>query len=106
MSILSERRAIAPFGLQGGHPGSRGLNLLVRKEGVVNLGSKSSVHVEAGDRLRLLTPGAPPPPPPPTLLLFTSFPPDSPTFCPYFNQTLYTRRGEWSAIFHSVATPD
>ena len=58
VSILSERRALAPFGLNGGHPGARGINLLVRKRGIVNLGSKSSVTVEAGDRLRLLTPGS------------------------------------------------
>lgn len=58
VSILSERRAIPPFGLNGGGPGARGLNLLVRKDGrVVNLGSKSTVHVDGGDRLRLLTPG-------------------------------------------------
>ena len=58
VSILSERRALPPFGLQGGQPGARGLNLLLRRNGVVNLGSKSSVTVEARDRLRLLTPGA------------------------------------------------
>lgn len=58
VSILSERRALQPFGLNGGQPGSRGINLLIRKNGVVNLGSKSTVAVEAGDRLKLLTPGA------------------------------------------------
>lgn len=57
VSILSERRALQPFGLNGGQPGSRGINLLIRKNGVVNLGSKSTVAVEAGDRLKLLTPG-------------------------------------------------
>ena len=58
VSILSERRAIEPFGLGGGSPGSRGINLLVRRDGrVVNIGSKSTFHVESGDRLRLLTPG-------------------------------------------------
>ena len=57
VSILSERRALPPFGLNGGHSGARGINLLIRKQGVVNLGSKSTVTVEAGDRLRLLTPG-------------------------------------------------
>lgn len=57
-SILSERRAIAPFGILGGGPAAKGLNLLLRKDGrVVNLGAKSTVAVDAGDRLRILTPG-------------------------------------------------
>lgn len=47
--ILSERRAVEPFGLLGGGPGQRGLNLLVRQGGrVVNLGGKATVKVEAG----------------------------------------------------------
>jgi N-methylhydantoinase B/oxoprolinase/acetone carboxylase alpha subunit len=47
--ILSERRAVAPFGLLGGGAGQRGLNLLVRRDGrVVNLGGKATVKVEAG----------------------------------------------------------
>lgn len=57
-SMLSERRAIAPFGLCGGHSAARGLNLLIKKDGrVVNIGSKSTFRVEGGDRLRILTPG-------------------------------------------------
>ena len=57
VSVLSERRALPPFGLAGGLDGARGINLLLRENGIVNLGSKSSITVEAGDRLRLLTPG-------------------------------------------------
>ena len=57
-SILSERRAIAPFGLLGGGSALTGINLLLRKDGrAINLGSKSSVAVDGGDRLRILTPG-------------------------------------------------
>ena len=57
-SILSERRAIAPFGLLGGGPGATGVNLLLRNDGrVINLGAKSSVAVSGGDCLRILTPG-------------------------------------------------
>jgi 5-oxoprolinase (ATP-hydrolysing) len=33
MSILSERRAFQPYGLEGGNPGERGVNLLSRKDG-------------------------------------------------------------------------
>mmetsp|Transcript_14115 Transcript_14115/g.30617 ORF Transcript_14115/g.30617 Transcript_14115/m.30617 type:complete len:1326 (+) Transcript_14115:84-4061(+) len=57
--ILSERRAVRPFGLQGGGSGQPGLNLLVRSSGrVVNLGGKATVQLGAGDRLQIHTPGA------------------------------------------------
>lgn len=57
--ILSERRAVRPFGLLGGGPGAAGLNLLVRADGrTVNLGAKATIHVGAGDRLQIHTPGA------------------------------------------------
>lgn len=57
--ILSERRATAPFGLAGGAPGAKGLNLLVRRADgrAVSLGGKATVAVAAGDALRVLTPG-------------------------------------------------
>jgi 5-oxoprolinase (ATP-hydrolysing) len=35
VGLLSERRAIAPYGLEGGDPGQRGLNLLVFPDGRV-----------------------------------------------------------------------
>ena len=63
MSILSERRAFAPWGLAGGGDGARGRNTLLRRDGsggkarVVNLGGKASVAVAAGDVLRIETPG-------------------------------------------------
>ncbi|KAJ3360425.1 hypothetical protein GGF31_003243 [Allomyces arbusculus] len=59
VSILSERRVFAPYGLAGGQDGERGMNLLIKgKDGrVVNLGGKNSVHVEPGDVVRICTPG-------------------------------------------------
>lgn len=58
VSILSERRVLRPFGLQGGGPGATGLNLLVRADGrTLSLGGKATVAVAGGDRLRILTPG-------------------------------------------------
>ncbi|XP_013418228.1 5-oxoprolinase-like [Lingula anatina] len=58
LSILTERRVFRPYGLFGGEAGQRGLNLLIHADDrVVNLGSKCSVTVSAGDRFRLLTPG-------------------------------------------------
>ena len=57
--ILSERRAVAPFGLFGGCPGAKGLNLLKRADGrVVNLGGKATVQLKAGDVMCIYTPGA------------------------------------------------
>ncbi|KAK9815723.1 hypothetical protein WJX72_008572 [[Myrmecia] bisecta] len=56
--MLSERRAVRPFGLLGGGAALAGLNLLLRKDGrVINLGAKNSAQLEGGDRIRILTPG-------------------------------------------------
>ena len=58
LSVLTERRVLAPYGLAGGQPGSRGQNTLVCAGGrVLNIGGKVSVSVEAGDMFRLRTPG-------------------------------------------------
>jgi 5-oxoprolinase (ATP-hydrolysing) len=53
VSVLSERRARAPFGLAGGEPGAPGHNRVNGRD----LDGKFSVDVQAGDRLRLETPG-------------------------------------------------
>lgn len=53
VSIVSERRARGPFGLQGGGAGARGRNLLDGAE----LPGRARVTVQAGQRLRLETPG-------------------------------------------------
>jgi 5-oxoprolinase (ATP-hydrolysing) len=72
VSILSERRSFQPYGLHGGAPGSRGINLITfaprqldkaseagaMSEGkVVSLGGKNTIHVNRFDRLTILTPG-------------------------------------------------
>ncbi|CAM6046469.1 unnamed protein product [Sphagnum compactum] len=58
VSILSERRVHAPRGLAGGKDGARGKNLLLKRDGrYLYLGGKNTVHVEAGERLQILTPG-------------------------------------------------
>nr|XP_058899190.1 5-oxoprolinase isoform X3 [Kogia breviceps] len=58
LSVLTERRTFQPYGLMGGEPGTRGLNLLIRKDGrTVNLGGKTSVPVCPGDVFCLHTPG-------------------------------------------------
>ena len=59
--ILSERRAVKPFGILGGGFAQAGINLLLRSDGRrVNLGGKNNVHLNAGERLCILTPGATP----------------------------------------------
>ncbi|KAI9986820.1 hypothetical protein PInf_025781 [Phytophthora infestans] len=58
VSILSERRAFQPYGLEGGAPGARGINVLQRQGGrTVNLGGKNTVDVSPGEILTLYTPG-------------------------------------------------
>ncbi len=53
VSILSERRTRAPFGLAGGGPGARGRNFHNERE----VAGKASFEVVAGDRVRIETPG-------------------------------------------------
>jgi N-methylhydantoinase B len=53
LSILSERRRTAPWGLAGGEPGRPGLNLLDGEP----LGGKCQLGVRAGQVLRIETPG-------------------------------------------------
>jgi N-methylhydantoinase B/oxoprolinase/acetone carboxylase alpha subunit len=53
VTLLSERRKRAPYGLLGGDPGARGRNLLNGEP----LPSKGSRRIRRGDRLRIETPG-------------------------------------------------
>ncbi len=58
VSILSERRVFAPYGMAGGGPGATGCNLAIRRDGrVLYLGGKGRIRLEAGERVRILTPG-------------------------------------------------
>ncbi|MCJ8738120.1 hypothetical protein PDJAM_G00031930, partial [Pangasius djambal] len=58
LSVLTERRSTQPYGLHGGQSGTAGLNLLQRADGrVLNLGAKTSVSLQPGDRFVLHTPG-------------------------------------------------
>ena len=58
-SILSERRSLAPYGMEGGEDGQRGLNSWISKRTGLksSIGGKNSVHVEPGDRVVIETPG-------------------------------------------------
>lgn len=57
VSIISERRKFAPYGLWGGKAGKRGKNTILTPKGKINLGSKANVKVQPGDVLRIETPG-------------------------------------------------
>jgi len=58
LSVLTERRVLAPYGMAGGRSALKGQNTLVTSDGrTLNLGGKCSVPVVAGDMFRLQTPG-------------------------------------------------
>ncbi|MEO5374230.1 MAG: hydantoinase B/oxoprolinase family protein [Alphaproteobacteria bacterium] len=57
-AILSNRRRMAPFGLEGGEPGTRGRNAVERAGGVVEeLPGTTRVSVRADDVIVIETPG-------------------------------------------------
>ncbi|KAJ2940858.1 hypothetical protein O0L34_g10119 [Tuta absoluta] len=58
LSVLTERRAFQPYGMEGGSAGERGLNLLRRADGrIINLGGKASVQAYPGDKYIMNSPG-------------------------------------------------
>jgi N-methylhydantoinase B/oxoprolinase/acetone carboxylase alpha subunit len=58
VTLLSDRRAHPPYGAGGGKPGEVGRNVLVRAAGTEEvLPSKVRLSLNAGDRLRLESPG-------------------------------------------------
>ena len=57
LTIISDRRRFPPYGLNGGKPGQKGLNLLFSGGKKIILGSKVNLKLKAGDVLRIETPG-------------------------------------------------
>src|SRR3989475_5813624 len=58
MSLLSDRRKRTPYGLHGGQNGERGRAFIIRTDGSEEeLTSKGSWQMQAGDRVRIETPG-------------------------------------------------
>ena len=56
--ILSNRRAIPPFGLEGGMPGAPGINRVERADGSIEmLGATATAELAAGDVFVIETPG-------------------------------------------------
>ncbi len=58
LSLLTQHRVEAPYGLAGGEPGARGAQRVVRTSGeVFELGAIAGCAVATGDRLIVETPG-------------------------------------------------
>lgn len=60
VSLITERRVSQPWGLHGGEPGAAGENWLLPggdEARAERLPDKCTIHLEAGDVLRMLTPG-------------------------------------------------
>jgi N-methylhydantoinase B len=57
VTLLTDRRTIAPYGLAGGGPGVRGRNALWRHGRRIHLPGKTMIDARPGDRLRIETPG-------------------------------------------------
>jgi len=57
VSIISERRTFAPYGILGGERGKKGRNYLLSQGRRKILGSKENLKVIPGDILRIETPG-------------------------------------------------
>lgn len=57
VTILSDRRTVAPYGLQGGHSGATGRTILINQTEKRVLEAKDSIDAKAGDRIRIETPG-------------------------------------------------
>jgi N-methylhydantoinase B len=57
VTILSDRRKTRPYGLKGGEPGAAGRAVLITQTGERQLNGKDSTHANAGDRIRIESPG-------------------------------------------------
>lgn len=57
VTLLSDRRKFAPYGLAGGQPGALGRNTLIENGIARELPGKCTIHVSAGAVLRIETPG-------------------------------------------------
>ena len=57
ITLNTERRLRAPYGLQGGAAGRRGVNTVVRNGQAERVSGKYTSQIQAGDRVRIETPG-------------------------------------------------
>lgn len=57
VTLLTERRVQHPYGLNGGQPGGRGENILIRDGQEIPLPGKGSIDLNPNDILSIRTPG-------------------------------------------------
>lgn len=57
VTLMTERRRFAPYGAAGGQPGQSGQNSFIRGNQVTELPAKTTLTLQAGDILRVETPG-------------------------------------------------
>jgi len=57
VTVLADRRRLAPYGLAGGEPGSSGTTKLIHPDGIDVLPGKCSVSASRGDIVRIESPG-------------------------------------------------
>jgi N-methylhydantoinase B len=57
VTLLTERRRFAPYGLAGGQPGQPGRNTVIHQDQELELPDKTTLTLQAGDVLRVETPG-------------------------------------------------
>ncbi len=57
VTLNSERRLRAPYGVNGGEPGACGVNTVLRGDEAEVVSGKHSAHLKAGDRVLIETPG-------------------------------------------------
>ena len=57
VTLLTDRRRHAPYGLHGGQPGATGSNTLERQGAIEPLAAKTTIDVQPGDILTINTPG-------------------------------------------------
>jgi N-methylhydantoinase B len=57
ITVLSERRKLAPYGLQGGCDGATGCNTVIQDGVERNMPGKFSITASSGTRIRIETPG-------------------------------------------------
>ncbi len=58
VSLISERRATAPYGMEGGEAGKSGKNSILRKNGQTEeMGHRFDIRLKAGDAIVVETPG-------------------------------------------------
>jgi 5-oxoprolinase (ATP-hydrolysing) len=57
VTLLTERREHAPYGLFGGEPGAVGINMLERDGTIIKLPAKTTFDIKVGDILSICTPG-------------------------------------------------